>query len=99
MWWVHYWNLLNYDSIERLGVPFGELPYKFAVGWARSIARVEGTHMNGKLQEESFKDYKQKKEQKADVGGILAIKEMGGRYNSLVVENNDYWTQLEKDYG
>ena len=97
-WFVQFWDELNFDAVERLGVRFGELPASFALIWGWSVMRVEGTHCNAKA---TSKFYKMKKHERAkienqrsDLSARLAVVNSGGEVQIAEPRNlSDY----EKD--
>ncbi|MCY4128438.1 MAG: hypothetical protein OXG15_04255 [Gammaproteobacteria bacterium] len=96
-WWDEAWDELCLDAWERLGVYFGDMPIVIAFTWGRSVAAIEGTHTNIKVQKLQNKKEKQKKQQPlagsivAGLGGNVSLVDSGG-YES------DYWARLREKH-
>ena len=77
-WFIEFWDVLNFDAIERLGVEFGELPISFAFPWGLSVMRVEGTHTHSLLASRAYKKSQDEKKKKQEVEGVEFVGKSGG---------------------
>ena len=94
-WWVELWEELCLDAWERLGTSFGELPIRVALTWARSIALLEGTHVNLRL-----KLMAQEREDKSEAMSGPLVGSLGGTvtYSKSTGSVGDYWERMKKEY-
>ena len=98
-WWDEAWEELCFDAWERLGVYYGDLPINVAFAWGRSVASIEGTHTNIRVQKIIQREKEQKQSTGRPMTGVL-ISNLGGNTSLIKSEGreSDYWQRLRKKH-